>query len=91
MIAPMFVGDSPSNNSMQPPYNDPGVQAKVKAKLENVMEKGYIELVDIKLVKALMFMFHVPKGESDIQMVYGSKSGLNKALYSPWFPLPTVD
>ena len=25
-------------------------------------------------------------------MVYdGSKSGLNEALYSPWFPLPTVD
>ena len=64
----------------------------MKAKLENVMEKGYIELVDIKLVEALMFMLHVPKGESDIQMVYDrSKSGLNKALYSPWFPLPTVN
>ena len=64
----------------------------MKEKLDNVMEKGYIELVDIKLVEALMFMFHVPKGEADIHMVYdGSKSGLNEALYSPWFLLPTVD
>jgi len=45
-----------------PPY----VETTPKAKLENVMEKGYIEVVDIKLVEALMFMFHVPKGESDI-------------------------
>ena len=56
------------------------------------MDKGYIELVDIKLVEALMFMFHVPKGELDIRMVYdGSKFGPDEALYSPWFPLPTVD
>ena len=70
----MFVGDPPSNKSRQPAYDDPEIRAKVK-------EKGYIELVDIKLVEALMFMFHVPKGESDIRMVYdGSKSGLNEAL-----------
>jgi len=88
----MFVGDPPANKSRQPAYDDPEIRAKVKVKLENVMDKGYIELVDIKLVEALMFMFHVPKGESDIRMVYdGSKSGLNEALYSPWFPLPTVD
>lgn len=89
---PMFVRHPPSNKSRQPAYDDPEIRAKVKAKLENVMEKGYIELVDIKLVEALMFMFHVPKGESDIRMVYdGFRSILNKALYSPWFPLPTVD
>jgi hypothetical protein len=53
--------------------------------------KGYVELTDIKFVEAMMFMFDVPKGD-DIRMVYdGSKSGLNKALWAPWFSLPTID
>jgi len=82
----MFVGDPPSNKSRQPAYDDPEIRAKVKKKLENVMDKGYIELVDNKLVEALMFMFHIPKGELDIRMVYdGSKSGLNESLYSLGF------
>lgn len=39
-----------------------------------------------------MFMFDVPKGDADIRMVYdGSKSGLNDALWAPWFPLPTAE
>ena len=47
---------------------------------------------DIKFVEAYMYMFDVPKGTSDIWMVYdGSKSGLNKALWAPWFSLPTID
>ena len=61
-IAPMFIGDPPSERSHQPPYDDEEIWSKVKAKLENVMEKGYIEMVEINLVEALMFMFHVPKG-----------------------------
>ena len=39
----------------------------------------------------LMPMPGVPKGDSDIRMVYdGSKSSLNKALYCYWFSLPKV-
>ena len=39
-----------------------------------------------------MFVFDVPKGEDDIRMVYdGSKSGLNDALWAPWFPSPTAE
>ena len=39
-----------------------------------------------------MFMFDVPKGDSDVRIVYdGSKSGLNESLFTPWFALPTVD
>ena len=35
--------------------------------------------------------FYVPKGETDIQMVYnGMSSGLHECLYSPHFGLPTV-
>ena len=41
-IVPIIVGDPPSNKSRQPPNDDPEIRAKVKAKLENVMEKGYI-------------------------------------------------
>mmetsp|Transcript_4997 Transcript_4997/g.7674 ORF Transcript_4997/g.7674 Transcript_4997/m.7674 type:complete len:119 (+) Transcript_4997:1980-2336(+) len=37
-------------------------------------------------------MFDRPKGDSDIPLVYdGSKSGLNGALWAPWFALPTVE
>jgi hypothetical protein len=51
-----------------------------------------IELVDIELVEAMMFMFHVQKGPDDIRLVYdGTKSGLNKSVYAPWFTLLTID
>ena len=58
-----------------------------------MIEKGYIEICDIELVEAMMYMLHVPKGESDVRMVYEdrSKSGLNEALRAPWSALPTVD
>jgi hypothetical protein len=64
----------------------------VKAKLEKVLAKGYIELVDIELVEAMMFMFHVDKGANNIRLVYdGTRSGLNESVYAPWFALPTID
>ena len=91
-LAPMFNSDAPTNCDRQPPYEDPDTKRKVKEKLQGVIDKGYIEMIDIELVEAMMFMFHVPKGETDIRMVYdGTKSGLNDALYSPWFSLPTID
>ena len=91
-LAPMFDTEAPSNRDQQPAYESEDVRAKVKKKLDNVLMKGYIELTDIKLVEAMMFMFHVPKGEADIRMVYdGTKSGLNDSLFSYWFALPTVN
>jgi hypothetical protein len=91
-IAPMFDFDLPSNQDKQPPYEEDEVQVKVKAKLEKILAKGYIELVDIELVEAMMFMFHVQKGPEDIRLVYdGTKSGLNEAVFAPWFALPTID
>ena len=57
--------------------------------MDKVVAKGYIELIDIKFVESIMYMFHVAKGD-DIRMVYdGSKSGLNAAIYALWFALPT--
>jgi hypothetical protein len=68
-IAPMFDSDPPSNQDKQPPYEEDEVRVKVKAKLEKILAKGYIELVDIELVEAMMFMFHVQKGPEDIRLV----------------------
>lgn len=60
--------------------------------MQRVIYKGYVEFVNIEYIKSLMYIFHVPKGEKDIQMVYdGTKSGLNATFYVPWLALPTVD
>jgi hypothetical protein len=62
---------------------------KVIEKLCVARDKGYI---DLGLVRLLISFFEVPKGLTDIRMVYdGTKSGLNEMLWAPWFPLPTVD
>jgi hypothetical protein len=91
-ITPMFDSDPPGNQDRQPPYEEDEVRIKVKAKLEKVLAKGYIEIVDIELVEAMMFMFHVQKVPDDIQLVYDrTKSGLNKSVYASWFALPTID
>ena len=91
-IAPMFDSEPPTNRDKQPPYDEDEVRNKVKAKLEKVLAKGYIELVDIELVEAMMFMFHVDKGTKDIRLVYdGTRSGLNESIHAPWFALPTID
>ena len=90
-LLPMFDTDPPSNSDRQPPYDDDKIREQVKKKVDSVMMKGYVDLVDIKQIEAYMYMFHVPKGD-DIRMVYdGSKSGLNNALWAPWFSLPTID
>jgi len=62
----MFNSDPPSNQSRQSPYDDDEVKAKVKEKLQTVIDKGYIEMTELELVEAMLFMFHVPKGETDI-------------------------
>jgi hypothetical protein len=91
-IAPMFDLDLPSNQDKQPSYEEDEVRVKVKTKLEKILAKGYIKLVDIELVEAMMFMFHVQKGPEDIQLVYDrTKSGLNESVFVPWFALPTID
>jgi hypothetical protein len=62
---------------------------KVIEKLCLARDKGYI---DIGLVISLISFFEVPKGLTDIRMVYdGTKSGVYAMLWTPWFPLPTVD
>ena len=62
-IAPMFDSTQLQNRQAQPLYADEEIQLKVNEKLDKVIEKGYIAITDIKFVEAIMYMFHVAKGE----------------------------
>jgi hypothetical protein len=65
------------------------VQSKVKEKFEKFIGRGYITK---GRVDSLISYFTVPKGESDVQLVFdGTKSGLNSVLWAPSFHLPTVE
>jgi hypothetical protein len=58
-------------------------------KIGKVRKRRYIEKGPIE---SLTSFFAVPKGLDDIRMVYdGTKSGLNKVIWVPRFPLPTVE
>jgi hypothetical protein len=91
-VAPRFVAEAPTSKSPQPAYDDEEVRKKVSLKLQKVLDRRYIEVVpDIELA-SYMYMFDVPKGDSDVRIVYdGSKSGFNDATWAPWFALPTVE
>jgi hypothetical protein len=91
-VPPCFIGKPPTSMNAQPPYKDESTRQKVRAKLKKILMKGYISMAKSEDVESLMYMFDVPKGENDLRMVYdGSKSGLNEALWAPWFLLDTVD
>ena len=63
-------------------------------KLQDVITKGYIKIPSshkIHNIKSLFDWFGVPKGDSDIRMVYnGTSCGLNEAVWAPNFWLPTA-
>ena len=62
---------------------------KMEGKLRKVREREYIKP---GLVKSLTGFFAVPKAGSDIRIVYdATQCGLNDALWSPNFFMPTVD
>jgi hypothetical protein len=61
---------------------------QLKEKLLKVIKKGYIRKGQ---VHSLTGFFAVPKGTEDIRVVYdATKSGLNAAIWSPNFYLPTA-
>ena len=92
-VPPYFIGPPPRSMDRQPAYASDVVKAKVAEKVQAVLDKGYVKhLEEGEEVESLMYMFHVPKGSDDVRMVYdGSKSGLNRSLYAPWFHIHTVD
>jgi hypothetical protein len=68
---------------------DVTMRRKVQEKLSTVRNRKYI---DRGPVKSLTSYFGVPKGDTDIRMVYdATRSGLNHCLWAPGFGLPTVD
>ncbi len=68
---------------------DPEVRKKLLDKIQVPRTKRYIVP---GFVRSKTGYFHVPKGDSDIRIVYdATKCGLNKALWSPNFYLPTID
>ena len=94
-----FVRETlPLNSVPQTPTSSEFV-SRVKEKLKVVREKGYI--TSQQKVKSLTHFFPVAKtwrkeeGKNvvdEVRMVYdATKSGLNEAVFAPWFAMPTVD
>jgi hypothetical protein len=43
------------------------------------------------MILSLTSFFAVPKGDTDVRMVYnGTSSGMNPHLWAHWFALPTI-
>ena len=69
--------------------DDPNHLKKMRDKLLKVVDRGHISGGPIT---SLTGFFAVPKGESDIRMVYdATKCGLNDTIWAPTFLLPTID
>jgi hypothetical protein len=84
-----FSGEKPQWTRAQRVEKDEKVKQKVIKKIAKVRKRQYISP---GYVRSLTDFFSVPKGDSDIRMVYnGTSSGLNDVLWVPSFPLPTVD
>ena len=78
----------PTSRKPQPPVLDKKVKERMKSKLKNFRDQGY---VDSGFVRSLISFFAVPKGLEDIRMVYeGTTSKFNEAVWVPTFGLPTI-
>ena len=79
----------PKYKKPQTVTKDPRARDQVEKKINKVRRRRYIKL---GLVKSITAYFDVPKGDDDICMVYdATKCGLNAALWTPNFFLPTID
>jgi hypothetical protein len=86
---PWFIQQPPSFTRSQQRDKDSDLAGKIKAKLENVALKGYISPGP---VKSLTRYFAIPKGETDVRMVYDATvSSLNDCLWVPSFVLPDTE
>jgi hypothetical protein len=87
---PAYVmGLLPRNIQPQLKKTNCNLRGMIKAKLNTLRSKEYIAQCH---VESLTRFFAVPKGVSGIRMVYdATQSGLNEALWSPNFQLPTMD
>ncbi len=84
-----FVDKAPVYVEGQPRDRDPESKALTEEKLQKVIDRGYLE--NSELIVSLTSFFSVPKGETDIRMVYdGTKCGLNGSVWVPTFYMPTL-
>jgi hypothetical protein len=84
-----MTGPAPRFLRPQRAAPDPATREKMVDKLDKVRMRKYIAP---HRVLSLTDFFHVPKGPTDIRLVYnGTSSGLNDVLWVPSFPLPTVN
>ena len=62
-----------------------------RLKILPVRVRGYIEAAEAGHMRGAMTYFWVPKGDSDIRMVYdGTGCGLNDLIWAMHFGLPTI-
>jgi hypothetical protein len=86
---PWFTSEPPGRRVPQRAVRDADMRRTIRAKLDGPLQKRYIVA---GTVKSLTNYFAVPKGETDLRMVYdATKTGLNASLWVPSFPLPTTD
>jgi hypothetical protein len=89
-MPPRFIHDPPACMDRQRPNSNPLFAEQERKKVFKVIKRGYLRLVKRNELQSLMHYFSVPKGDTDIRMVYdGSKCKLNTATYAPWFAVPT--
>jgi hypothetical protein len=82
---PWFASAPPAYKVSQREEKSPESVLKIKAKFKITLGQGYISKGD---VSSLMSYFSVPKGDTDLQLVYdASKSGWNSSLWVPRFVL----
>ena len=84
----MWVDQPPSGIVPQKNLGTPATKAALAEKLGKMRDRGYIG--PLLGILATMNYFAVPKAE-DWRPVYdGTESGLNDALWTPWFYLPDL-
>ena len=85
----MWTSNPPARVTKQGGLGDEETKAALKGKLTKMREREYI--APLSRILATINYFAVKKGDEDIRPVYDStKSGLNQALWAPWFPLPDL-
>ena len=78
---------SKSRRPIPRPRFDIDTRKIVSAKITSIIQKSYLEFGP---VNSRLHYFAVPKGDSDVRIVFdGTSCGLNEALWSPNFFLPT--
>ena len=91
-IAPQILAPLPTNHkSFRVKEEDK--KNLIFEKLEKYIIRGYLVLDDPSAIKNYIDYFHVPKGETDIRLVFnGTSCGLNDATWSSrfWLPMSTT-